>query len=480
MSNETSAPKQFTCLETTPAPPIYFFDSISLTTITGASLTYLKIRNFELDKGRVFSHIEEEGSQRVAVLGAEVVKQLFPNSNPIGERIRIKKVNFTVIGVLKSKGDQGWFNPDDMIVVPYSSAMKRILGQQHLNEINENSIIINSNLYSQTQEALFSVIKDRHSIYGTIENVVEESESMVWMTLSKWGILHLMRSGIIDSINESLNRGIQIRILANIDTKTINFFDKLDKRIQVRHLDNQAQMGVYVDEEVGIQIVYSETNPTGRGKADTALLIESSDYMAAQLELLKVQWNGGVDFASAKARLVDGMITEPLSLKIGEGSFYERLRKIIEKDSGARFTNLVSRRPGEPTTLGLSAASLSELGINMSDILRVVGQRIGQELALEIRNEKEDSKFWTQLKYKWEELGMGKMSIDSMPPNIVSVTDTETSDRDHRLGSVLCHMDEGVLEGILKERYDIDVTASELLCTSMGEDRCEFKITINN
>ncbi len=352
--------------------------------------------------------------------------------------------------------------------------------QQHLNEINENSIIINSNLYSQTQEALFSVIKDRHSIYGTIENVVEESESMVWMTLSKWGILHLMRSGIIDSINESLNRGIQIRILANIDTKTINFFDKLDKRIQVRHLDNQAQMGVYVDEEVGIQIVYSETNPTGRGKADTALLIESSDYMAAQLELLKVQWNGGVDFASAKARLVDGMITEPLSLKIGEGSFYERLRKIIEKDSGARFTNLVSRRPGEPTTLGLSAASLSELGINMSDILRVVGQRIGQELALEIRNEKEDSKFWTQLKYKWEELGMGKMSIDSMPPNIVSVTDTETSDRDHRLGSVLCHMDEGVLEGILKERYDIDVTASELLCTSMGEDRCEFKITINN
>ena len=352
--------------------------------------------------------------------------------------------------------------------------------QQHLNDINENSVIINSNLYTQPQEALFSVIKDRHIIYGTIENVVEESESLVWMTLSKWGILHLMRSGIIDTINESLNRGIQIRILANIDSKTIKFFDKLDKRIQIRHLDNQAQMGVYVDEEVGIQIVNSETNPTGRGKADTALLIESSDYMAAQLELLKVQWNGGIDFASAKARLVDGMITEPLSLKIGEGSFYERLRKIIEKDSGARFTNLVSRRPGEPTTLGLSAASLSKLGIDMSDILRVVGQRIGQELALEIRDEKEDSKFWTQLKYKWEELGMGKMNIDTMPPNIVSVIDTETSDRDHRLGSVLCHMDEGVLEGILKERYDIDVTASELLCTSMGEDRCEFKITINN
>ena len=213
--------------------------------------------------------------------------------------------------------------------------------QQHLSDINENSVIINSNLYKHTKEPLFSVIKDRHSIYGTIENVVEESESMVWMMLSKWGILHLMRSGIIDTINEALNRGIQIRVLADIESRTIRFFDQLDDRIEIRHLDNQAQMGVYVDDDVGIQIVNSEENPTGRGKEDTALLIESADYMEAQLELLKVQWSGGVDYAAAKARLVDGMITEPLSLKIGDGSFYERLRKIIGKDSGSRFTNLV-------------------------------------------------------------------------------------------------------------------------------------------
>ena len=48
-------------------------------------------------------------------------------------------------------------------------------------------------------------------------------------------------------------------------------------------------MGVYVDDEVGIQIVHSESNPTGRGKEDAALLIESKDYMMAQIELLKVQ-----------------------------------------------------------------------------------------------------------------------------------------------------------------------------------------------
>lgn len=352
--------------------------------------------------------------------------------------------------------------------------------QQHLNEINENSLVINSGLYDQPQEPLFSVVKDRHSIYATIENVVEESESVVWMMLSRWGILHLMRSGIINTINEALDRGIQIRVLADVESRTIRFFDKLDKRIEIRHLDNQAQMGVYVDSDVGIQIVNSETNPTGRGKDDTALLIESKDYMEAQLELLKVQWSGGVDYSSAKARLVDGMITEPLSLKLGDGSFYERLRKIIAKDSGSRFTNLVSRRPGEPTTLGLSAASLRELGIDMSDILRVVGQRIGQELALELRNEKNEGTFWNQLKFKWKELGMGEISIDTMPPSLVSVSDSHSQDRDPRLGSVLCHMDEGVLEGIVEERYGFKVNASEQLCTSLGGDHCEFKITMVN
>ena len=173
----------------------YFNQNIN-TTITGASLTYLKIRNFELDKGRVFSHIEEEGSQRVAVLGAEVVKQLFPNSNPIGERIRIKKVNFTVIGVLKSKGDQGWFNPDDMIVVPYSSAMKRILGQQHLNEIN---IKLKEGLdIDKAELEITQLLRKRHRIQADAENDfhVRNQAEFIEMAASFTRIFSVLLAGI--------------------------------------------------------------------------------------------------------------------------------------------------------------------------------------------------------------------------------------------------------------------------------------------
>jgi len=351
--------------------------------------------------------------------------------------------------------------------------------QQHLDEMNEDSLIINESI-NNSDEPLFSVIKDRHSIYATIENLVQESENHVWMMLSKWGILHMMRSGIVDSINDSLERGVRFKILADIGPKTIRFFEQLDSRIEIRHLENQSQMGFYVDEEVGIQIVQSESNPTGRGKEDTALLIESQDFMLAQLELLKVQWNGGVDFVATKARIVDGLITEPLKLNLGEGSFYKRLRGLISEDSGIGFTNAILRRPGEPLTLGISAASLGQLGVDMSEILRTVGQRIGQELALELRDEVTDEKFWKKLSIQWRNLGMGDLEIDSIPPSVVTVMDSKNCERDPTLGSILCHMDEGVLEGILIERYGFDATASERLCTSKGQDHCLFEIVINS
>ena len=350
--------------------------------------------------------------------------------------------------------------------------------QQHLEEIKSDSVIINSELSTQTNEALFTVVKDRHNIYATIENIIQESENEVWMMLSKWGILHLMRTGIIGSITEALDRGVEIKIVAEIESKTVRFYEELDKRIEIRHHQNQSQMGVYVDSEVGVQIVHSEINPTGRGKEDAALLVESRDYMKAQIELIRVNWNEGVAFESARARIVDGMITEPLKLTIGEGSFYNRLRGLIGNEDGFGFTNAVIRRPNEPLTLGISAASLNELGIDMGEILRSVGQRIGRELALELREEVKDDAFWKRLIVHWKELGMGELEIDAIPPTLVTVKDSNNCENNPKFGSILCHMDEGVLEGILIERHGFDATASERLCTSKGQDHCLFEISL--
>ncbi|HTL52901.1 MAG TPA: ABC transporter permease [Planctomycetota bacterium] len=115
---------------------VKYYNQNSNTSVTGAASTYFSIRDFEVEKGRSFSPLDEEHATRVAILGSTTATSLFGTLDPLGESVRISNVNFRVIGVLKSKGDQGWFNPDDMVVVPFTTAMRHLLGQIYLSEID--------------------------------------------------------------------------------------------------------------------------------------------------------------------------------------------------------------------------------------------------------------------------------------------------------------------------------------------------------
>jgi putative ABC transport system permease protein len=104
--------------------------------VQGTSPTYFEIRNFEIDKGRMFTEAESDGLARVAVMGPVAVDNVMKGDEPLGKQIKIKGINFTVIGVTKSKGSQGWFNPDDQVFVPYSTAMKILFGLDYVREID--------------------------------------------------------------------------------------------------------------------------------------------------------------------------------------------------------------------------------------------------------------------------------------------------------------------------------------------------------
>jgi putative ABC transport system permease protein len=104
--------------------------------IQGTSPSYMQIRNFEIDRGRMFTEAESDGLARVAVIGPVTVDNLFKGEEPLGAQIKIKGVSFTVVGVTKTKGSQGWFNPDDQIFIPYSTAMKILFGLDYVREID--------------------------------------------------------------------------------------------------------------------------------------------------------------------------------------------------------------------------------------------------------------------------------------------------------------------------------------------------------
>ncbi|MCD8141353.1 MAG: ABC transporter permease [Planctomycetaceae bacterium] len=113
-----------------------YFNKNAQTSTYGVAPSYLKVRNFEIERGRNFTDNEVERMARVAVIGPTTAENLFGMDEPLGETIKIKGVNFQAIGVLKAKGDQGWSNPDDQALIPVTTAMKQILGVERLREID--------------------------------------------------------------------------------------------------------------------------------------------------------------------------------------------------------------------------------------------------------------------------------------------------------------------------------------------------------
>ncbi len=140
-----------------------YFNKNTSSMVVGASRTYLEIRNFTVERGRVFTEAETNSAARVAILGPVTAKDLFDRDDPLGEMIKLNGINFRVVGTLKSKGDQGWFNPDDQVIVPYTTAMNHLFGLDHLPEID-----IQTHDGADTREiqaAVTAVLRRRHRIH---------------------------------------------------------------------------------------------------------------------------------------------------------------------------------------------------------------------------------------------------------------------------------------------------------------------------
>ena len=106
------------------------------TTILGTTPNFQHIGNFKVERGKFFSEIEDKASRRVAVLGCGVVENLFAGRDALGATIRIGKVPFEVIGVMKPKGvDMYGTDQDDQIFIPIRTALRRVFNQTHLNAI---------------------------------------------------------------------------------------------------------------------------------------------------------------------------------------------------------------------------------------------------------------------------------------------------------------------------------------------------------
>ena len=190
--------------------------------VLGTTTEYVAMRDAQPILGRFFTEPEITERARVAVLGQTVVRELFDGRNPVGQMIRMKRVPFQVIGVLPEKGNNGWRDRDNVIVVPISTAMYRLTGDDYPEAIDIE--VRSAGEIEATQDAVKQLMYRRHRIPESekdafyIHNMAEirqaltaTSRNMSWllaavaaisMVVGGIGIMNIMLVSVTERVRE--------------------------------------------------------------------------------------------------------------------------------------------------------------------------------------------------------------------------------------------------------------------------------------
>jgi putative ABC transport system permease protein len=132
------------------------------TSIIGATANYVGVHNVTMSSGTFITDQDVRGIRNVAVIGPQVVSDLFGGGDPTGQTIRINKIPFTIIGITVSKGGTGFGNQDDIVFIPISTAQKTVFGIDYVNNISLSAASADS--ITQAENDAGYLLLQRHKI----------------------------------------------------------------------------------------------------------------------------------------------------------------------------------------------------------------------------------------------------------------------------------------------------------------------------
>jgi putative ABC transport system permease protein len=167
--------------------------------VNGVSTDFLTIRNWNVSSGEFFTDADVQSGRKVAVIGATVAKNLFPDGDAIGAQVQIGKVPFTIIGVMQAKGQNaGGQDQDDVVLMPYTTAQNRLSGNVRIGQI-----LVSTNTADEmaaAQGEVTSFMRDAHRLDAgedddfTVRNQTEITEAMSSTTKVMSGLLAAIAS----------------------------------------------------------------------------------------------------------------------------------------------------------------------------------------------------------------------------------------------------------------------------------------------
>ena len=138
------------------------------TRIEGVTRDYFTVRNYEVNQGAAFVDADDQLARKVALIGQTVVDQLFAGMDPVGSTIRINNVPLTVVGTLKPKGQSpSGEDQDDMILVPLSTAKRKLLGRSWANAKSVRNVYVQARSAEATPQAeqqIGELLRERHKL----------------------------------------------------------------------------------------------------------------------------------------------------------------------------------------------------------------------------------------------------------------------------------------------------------------------------
>lgn len=144
------------------------------TSVYGITTPYLYAKNYEINSGRPLSYDDDRNAAKVALIGSTIETELFGDVNAVGKTIRIGNVPFKVIGTLKSKGQMGPMDQDDLIFIPITTAQRKVFGTDFPGSVNQ--IIVKALSLEDAdiaQKDIEEILRSRHSLGKTQENDFE-------------------------------------------------------------------------------------------------------------------------------------------------------------------------------------------------------------------------------------------------------------------------------------------------------------------
>ncbi len=171
---------------------VKYEDNNTNTVIYGGTTNYGDAWEWNIESGDYFTEEDMASMARVAVLGKTVVRELYGNTDPIGTNVKIENVNFKVIGVLAPRGTSPMgMDMDSRIVIPYTTASRRVFNTQYISLIRMASVDPNDT--GKIQSEVAGLLKERHHIQpGFPEDYrVSSSSSVNRMAKGMTGTLNL-------------------------------------------------------------------------------------------------------------------------------------------------------------------------------------------------------------------------------------------------------------------------------------------------